>query len=134
MLQHIALMAWTCRGLGQFGVFLSASFYREKGNRGLGQSGTWAFRRVGIGFTIGDLGLSRNWIYRGFGYRGVLLSGIWAIGDLGNRGLGPIGELGLDLQSGTWACRGVGSIGDFVIGEFLSGKRLSGTWAIGLTS
>src|SRR6218665_2010781 len=43
-------------------------------------------------------------------------------------------ELGLGLQSGTWACRGAGYIGDFVIGEFLSRKRLSGTWAIGLTS
>src|SRR6218665_4104698 len=107
--------------------------------RGLGQSGTWA---------IGDLVLSGSWdwVYnRGLGPVGELdISGIWLSGsfvigdlgngDLGNRGLGPIGELELGLQSGTWACRGVGSIGEFVIGEFLSGKRLSGTWAIGLTS
>src|SRR6218665_3526297 len=68
-----------------------------------------------------------------FSYRRVFI-GKKVIGDLGDRGLGPIGELGLGLQSGSWTCRGVGSIGDFVIGEFLSGKRLSGTWAIGLTS
>jgi len=59
----------------------------------------------GVGF-IGHLGLS-----------GVLLSG------KGNRGLGSVGELGLGVQSGTWVYRELGSIGGFVIGEFLSGKR-----------
>src|SRR6218665_1490049 len=58
-----------------WGVFLSARFYRGKGNRGPRQSGTWACRGVGIGFAIGNLGLSGNWVYRGFGYREVLLSG-----------------------------------------------------------
>src|SRR6218665_1705164 len=66
-----------------------------------------------------------------FSYRRVFI-GEKVIGDLGNRGLGPVGELGLGLQSGTWACRGIGSIGDLVIGEFCyRGLGQSGTWAIG---
>src|SRR6218665_1878094 len=66
-----------------------------------------------------------------FSYRRVFI-GEKVIGDLGNWGLGPVGELGLGLQSGTWACRGIGSIGDLVIGEFCyQGLGQSGTWAIG---
>src|SRR6218665_3910438 len=69
-----------------------------------------------------------------FSYRRVFI-GEKVIRDLDNRGLGPVGELGLGLQSGTWACRGIGSIGDLVIGEFCyRGLGQSGTWAIGLTS
>src|SRR6218665_3677799 len=56
----------------------------------------------------------------GFSYRGVFI-GEKVIGDLGNRGLGPVGELGLGLQSGTWVYRGVG----------YGGVLFSGAWAIG---
>src|SRR6218665_2926076 len=74
---------------------------------------------------VGDL------VNLGFSYRGDFI-GEKVIGNLGNRGLGPVGELGLGLQSGTWACRGIGSIGDLVIGEFCyRGLGQSGTWAIG---
>src|SRR6218665_98777 len=66
-----------------------------------------------------------------FSYRRVFI-GEKVIGNLGNRGLGPVGGLGLGLQSGTWACRGIGSIGDLVIGEFCyRGLGQSGTGAIG---
>src|SRR6218665_3898840 len=71
-----------------------------------------------------------------FSYRRDFI-GEKVIGDLGNRGLGPVGELGLGLQSETWACRGIGSIGDLVIGSFVigdlgnGGLGQSGTWAIG---
>ena len=34
----------------------------------------------------------------------------------------PISDKVYYVQSGTWAYRGLGSIGGFVIGEFLSGK------------
>src|SRR6218665_1128592 len=74
---------------------------------------------------VGDL------VNLGFSYRRVFI-GKKVIGDLGNRGLGPVGELGLGLQSGTWACRGIGFIGDLVIGEFCyRGLGQSGAWAIG---
>src|SRR6218665_3107501 len=73
-----------------------------------------------------ELGLVGDLVILGFSYRRVFI-GEKVIGDLGNRGLGSVGELGLGLQSGTWACRGTGSIGDLVIG----GVLLSGTWAIG---
>src|SRR6218665_2570773 len=36
--------------------FLIGEFLLRKSNRGPGQSGTWVCRKVGIGFTIGDLG------------------------------------------------------------------------------
>src|SRR6218665_285220 len=69
--------------------------------------------RQGVLYTIGDLGLSATWVYRGFCYRGK-----------GNRGLGPVGELGLGVQSGSWVYRGFGSIGDLGLsGVLLSGKR-----------
>src|SRR6218665_3640224 len=77
------------RGLGPVGE-LGLDYNRgfglvgELGNRGLGQSGTWAYRGVGIGFTIGDLGLSGSWVYRGFCYRGVFI-GEKVIEDLGYR-------------------------------------------------
>src|SRR6218665_3850664 len=64
-----------------------------------------------------ELGPVGDLVNLGFSYRRVFI-GEKVIGDLGNRGLGPVGELGLGLQSGTWACRGFGSIGDLVIGEF----------------
>src|SRR6218665_1933040 len=71
--------------LGLSGIWLSGSFViGDLGNRGLRQSGTWAYRGVGIGFTIGDLGLSGSWVYRGFCYRGVFI-GEKVIGDLGYR-------------------------------------------------
>src|SRR6218665_3914614 len=67
----------------------------------------------------------------GFSYRGVFI-GEKVIGDLGNRGLGPVGGRGWGLQSGTWACREIGSIGDLVIGEFCyRGLGQSGGWAVG---
>src|SRR6218665_3737044 len=85
---------------------------------------------------VGDL------VNLGFSYRGDFI-GEKVIGNLGNRGLGPVGELGLsgiwlsgsfvigDLgnrglgQSGTWASRGVW-IG-FTIGDL----GLSGSWVYG---
>src|SRR6218665_2083857 len=67
--------------------------------------------RQGVLSTIGDLDLSGTLVYRVFCCRGK-----------GNRGLGPVGELGLGVQSGSWACRGFLSIGGFVIGEFYRGK------------
>src|SRR6218665_1606702 len=74
-----------------------------------------------------ELGPVGDLVNLGFSYRRVFI-GEKVIGDLGLSGVGigfTIGDSGLS---------GVGSIGDFGIGEFLSGKRLSGTWAIGLTS
>src|SRR6218665_2171357 len=78
-----------------------------------------------------ELGPVGDLVILGFSYlRVFFLEKV--IGDLGNRGLGPVGELGLGLQSGTWACRGIGFIGDLVIGEFCyRGLGQSGTWAIG---
>src|SRR6218665_3658064 len=54
-----------------------------------------------------ELGPVGDLVNLGFAYRRVFI-GKKVIGDLGNRGLGPVGELGLGLQSGTWACRGIG--------------------------
>src|SRR6218665_3336295 len=52
-----------------------------------------------------ELGPVGALVNMGFSYRRDFI-GEKVIGDLGNRGLGPVGELGLGLQSGTWACRG----------------------------
>src|SRR6218665_3690572 len=41
--------------------------------------------RQGVLCTIGDLGLSGSWVYRGFCYRGVFFIGEKVIGDLGYR-------------------------------------------------
>src|SRR6218665_1346103 len=41
--------------------------------------------RQGVLCTIGDLGLSGIWVYRGFCYRGVFFIGEKVIGDLGYR-------------------------------------------------
>src|SRR6218665_2145664 len=77
---------------------------------------------------VGDL------VNLGFSYRGDFI-GEKVIGDLGNRGLGPIGKLGLGLESGTWACRelglsGIWLSGSFVIGDLGNrGLGQSGTWA-----
>src|SRR6218665_4147675 len=49
---------------------------------------------------VGNLDLSGTWSIWGF-LIGEFLIGEKVIGDLGNRGLGPVGELGLGLQSGT---------------------------------
>src|SRR6218665_3826994 len=80
----------------------------------------WVYNR-GLG-PVGELGLSGIWL------SGSFVIGEKVIGDLGSRGLGPIGELKLGLQSGTWVYRGFCYRGVFI------GERLSGTWAIGLTS
>src|SRR6218665_630977 len=75
-----------------------------------------------------ELGPVGDLLNLGFSYRRVFI-GEKVIGDLGNRGLGPVGGLGMGLQSGSWAGRGIWSIGDLFIGEcsyrgvFLSGKR-----------
>src|SRR6218665_1994951 len=50
--------------------------------------------------TMEDLGLSGTWVYQGFCYWGK-----------GNQGLGPVGELGLGVQSGSWVYRDLGLSG-----------------------
>src|SRR6218665_4003232 len=93
------------RGLGSIGD-LGLSGVLLSGKRYLG---TWACRGVGIRCTIGELDLSGTWVYRGFCYRGK-----------DNRGLGPVGELGLGVLSGVLLS------GSFHRGKVNPGLGLSG--------
>src|SRR6218665_2004217 len=66
-----------------------------------------------------ELGHVGDCVNLGFSYRRVFI-GEKVIGDLGNRGLESVGELGLGLQSGTWACRELGLSGFGYRGVLLS--------------
>src|SRR6218665_1811020 len=72
-----------------------------------------------------ELGPVGDLVNLGFSYRRDFI-GEKVIGDLGNRGLGPVGELGLGLQSATWACRELGLSVIWLSGSFVIGEKVIG--------